>query len=158
MSWTMLIPASMGAIGSFCLGMAIALILVDMPGGVGWSKIAGWFALVGGFGALGGVGGWLGNQILWGSEQAMSFGQQWGGRLIGGGILLVILAGSALWSWKHLKSNGTAAGGKGAISKRARSFFKAGLLAMVGAMIATIGSPLYDFLNWGIGQAHDVIV
>lgn len=155
MSWSMLIPASMGAVGSLCLGLAIALILVDMPGGVAWSKVAGGFALVGGFGTLGGLGGWLGQQILWGSGAALSLSQQWGGRLIGGGILIAFVVGITLWAWKHLHhGNGVGAGGKGQISKRARSFFKATLFALIGAILASVVSPVYDWLNDGLSAAH----
>lgn len=158
MSWQFFIPASMGMIGSICLGLALVLVLIDMPGGVNWSKIAGWFAVIGGFGTLGGVAGWLGNKILSGQQNAMSFGQEYGSRLLGSGIVIVILLGAGLWAYKHLFGNGTEAGGKSTWSKKIRSLFKAGLLALVGAMIAGTIPALYDGADWLIVQLHDAIV
>lgn len=155
-SW--LVPASMGTVGSICLGLALVLVLLDMPGGVNWSKVGGWFALIGGFGALGGAAGWIGQHLLWGQHRAMSLGQQWGGRLLGGGILVVLLFAALAWAWKHLSGKGIEAGGKGSVSKRVRSLFKAGALAMVGATVATLLSPLYTLLDSGISHFHNLFV
>lgn len=155
-SW--LIPASMAWVGSVCLGIALVLVLMDMPGGVNWSRIGAVFALIGGFGALGGAAGWIGEHLLWGQQRAMSLGQQWGGRLIGGGIIVVLLFTALAWTWKHVAGSGIKAGGKGAVSKRVRSLFKAGALAMVGASVATLLSPLYTLLDSGISHLHTFLV
>ena len=155
-SW--LVPSSLGMVGSICLGLALVLVLLDMPGGVNWSRVGAVFALIGGFGALGGAAGWIGQHILWGQHRAMSFGQQWGGRLLGGGILVVLLFLATAWAWKHLSGTGIEAGGKGKVSSRVRSLFKAAVLAMVGATVATVVSPLYTFLDWGISHLHSLIV
>ena len=155
-SW--LVPSSMGMVGSICLGLALVLVLLDMPGGVNWSRVGAVFAVIGGFGALGGAAGWIGEHLLWGQHRAMSLGQQWGGRLLGGGILFVLLFAALAWAWKHLAGKGIDAGGKGKVSSRVRSLFKAGALAMVGATVATLGSPVYTFLDSGIRHLHSFIV
>ncbi len=155
-SW--LVPASMAWVGSVCLGLALVLVLMDMPGGVNWSKVGAWFAVIGGFGALGGAAGWLGKQVLWGQQHALSFSQEWGSRLTGGGILLVIVFAVVAWTWKGLTSKGLQAGGKGKVSTRIRSLFKAGVFAMAGATVATVFSPLYTGANWLIVHAHNFLV
>lgn len=156
--WYVLIPESMATIGSVCLGLAVVLALLDMPGGVNWSKIAAWFALIGGFGALGGAAGWLGSQILSGQQSVMGAGAHYGSQLIGGGILIVLLFAAGLWSYKHLLGKGIEAGGKGTWSKRLRALFKAGVFALVGATIATVIPPLYSGADWLVASAHALIV
>ena len=153
-----LVPASMAWVGSLCLGLALVLVLLDMPGGVNWSKVGAWFAVIGGFGALGGAAGWLGEQILWGQQRALSLSQEWGGRLVGGSILLVIVFAVVAWSWKGLTGKGIDAGGKGKVSSRVRSLFKAGVFAMAGATVATVVSPLYTGADWLIVHAHNFLV
>lgn len=155
-SW--IVPASMAGIGSVCLGLALVLVLLDMPGGVNWSKVGAWVAVIGGFGALGGAAGWLGEQILWGQQKALSFSQEWGSRLTGGGILLVIVFLVIAWTWKGLTSKGIQAGGKGKVSSRVRSLFKASVFAMAGATLATVFSPLYTLLDAGIRNLHNFLV
>ncbi len=158
MSWTVLVPSSLAALGSVCLGMAVVLSLLPLPGKVPWGKIGGWFALLGGFGALGGAGGWLGSQILSGSERAMGFGMQYGSQLIGNGIIIVLLLTVGLWSYKAVFGSGLDAGGKGGGGKKLRALFKGGLIALSGATIAAVLPPLYSGIDWLVSGAHSLIV
>lgn len=152
-----LIPSSLAILGSVCLGLCLVLIAVDMPGGANWSKIGGWFALVGGFGTVGAASGWLGVQIMSTRADAQSFAENYGGQLIGGGVLIVVLLGAALWAYKHLKSKGIEAGGKGGAMKKVRSLLKAGVLALVGATLAVTIPQLYDGANWVLASVHGFV-
>lgn len=150
MSLASFIPTSFAALGSICLGLAVVLILVDMPGGAPWSKIAGIFAFVGGAGVLGGAGGWLGRHIVSASGSAMSWMQQWAATAIGTGTVLVVVVGIGAWAFSHLNGKGTEAGGGGKITKRVRSLFKAGVFAVIGAAIFAAVPELYDFASWTV--------
>lgn len=152
MSWSVFIPNSMAYLGSVCLGLAIVLVLLDMPGGVNWSKIGAYCALVAGFGVLGGAGGWVGRQIMHGSGTAATFGQRWGAQAIGSGALVVLLLAGGLWAYKHISSKGIDAGGKGKWSKRIRSLLKAGVFALVGAAIAALVPELYHSADWVVAS------
>lgn len=158
MSWTMLVPSSLAALGSVLLGLALVLVLLDMPGGVPWAKIGAWCAVLGGFGALGNAGGWIGDQIVSGQEAAMSWGAYYGAQLIGNGIIIVLLALAILWGYKHLFGKGIDGGGKGTGGKKLRKLFKASLLALVGATVAAVLPPLYSGLDWLVSGAHSLIV
>lgn len=157
MSWSTLIPNSMAYLGSICLGLAIVLVLLDMPGGVNWSKIGAWCALVAGFGVLGGAGGWIGHRIMQGRDTATTFGERWGAQAIGSGALVVLLLAGGLWAYKHISSKGVDAGGKGKWAKRARSLLKAGVFAIVGAAIAALIPELYNGADWVVASIGDGI-
>lgn len=157
MSWSMLVPSSLAALGSVLLGLALVLVLLDMPGGVPWAKIGAWCAVLGGFGALGNAGGWIGDHIVSGSESAMSWGAYYGARLIGNGIVLVLIALAVLWAYKHLFGKGIEAGGKGTGSKKVRKLFKATVFALVGATVAIVIPWLYSGLDSLVSGLHGLI-
>lgn len=152
-----LIPASLAMLGSICLGLTLGLIVVDMPGGVNWSGIGGFTAFIGGFGALGAAGGWIGQQIASGQQQAMSWVQQYGHQLIGGGILVAALLIAGVWVYKHLFGSGIDAGGKGKSMKKIRKLLKAGAIALVGATVAIAIPKLYDGIDWAVSHLHSLV-
>lgn len=151
MSLSTLIPTSMAAVGSICLGLAVVFIMLNLGGGP-WKKIAGICAFVGGVGVLGGASGWLGTHLISASESAMSWTQEWTSRAIGTGALLVVLIAAGLWAFTHMRGKGVEAGGKGGMSKRVRSLFKGGVLAVIGAVVAATIPELYSSADWAIGQ------
>lgn len=156
MNWSTLIPNSMAYLGSVCLGLAIILVLLDMPGGVNWSKIGAYCALVAGFGVLGGAGGWVGQRIMQGRDTATTFGERWGAQAIGSGAIVVLLLAGGLWTYKHISNKkGIDAGGKGKWAKRVRSLLKAGVFALIGAAIAALVPELYHGADWLVASLGD---
>lgn len=154
MSWTMFIPNSLAYLGSICLGMAIILVLIDMPGGVNWSKVGAWSAILGGFGALGGAGGWIGHQIVSGSSHAMTFGERWGQQAIGVGSLVVVLLLGLAWAYSRVGKGGKGIDTKGSgTAGKARSLMVAALFAIVGAALAAVIPELYHLTDWVVSTA-----
>lgn len=147
-----LVPTSMAYLGSICLGLALVLVLIDMPGGANWSKVAGWLAVVGGFGTVGGAGGMVGSWITTGADTATSWGEQYLAQLIGGGAVVVLLLLGMAWAYSRLgqSGKGAAGGGKGK-TKKVRSMLACGMFAIVGAAIAALVPSLYDITNDLVG-------
>lgn len=145
--WEIFIPDSMAYVGSLCLGLAVVLVLVDMPGGVPWAKIGAVIAVIGGFGALGGAGGWIGTQIVNGGETALTWGQRWAGQAIGTAALAVIVIGGVAWVASRIKGKGidTKGSGKGA---KFKGLLLCGVLAVVGAVIAAVVPEFYNGADW----------
>lgn len=152
MSWTVIIPNSMAYLGSVCLGLAIVLVLLDMPGGVNWSKVGAWCAILGGFGAIGGAAGWLGQKIISGHENAMSFGVRWGQQAIGVGALVVILLLGLAWAYSRVGKGGKGTDTKGSgKAGKAKSLIVCALFAIVGATLASI-PELYQLMDWVVSS------
>lgn len=156
MSWTMFIPNSMAYLGSICLGLAIILVLIDMPGGVNWSKVGAWAAILGGFGALGGAGGWIGHQIVSGRSTAMSFGERWGQQAIGVGAVVVVLLLGLAWAYSRVGKGGKGIDTKGSgKTGKAKSLIVCALFAIVGAALAGAIPELYHLTDWAVTSAGD---
>lgn len=153
MNWALFIPTSMAYVGSLCLGLALILVLIDMPGGANWSKIGAWCSIIGGFGVLGGAGGWIGQHIMAGTNTAVSWTQQWAAQAIGVAAVAVALLLGLAWAYSRINSKGIEAGGKGKAAKKLRSLVVCGLFAIVGAAIAGAIPELYDAANWAVNQA-----
>lgn len=160
MDW--LIPTSMAALGSVLLAMAFILPLIDMPGGVNWSKVAAWCAFLGGFGAIGGAGGWLGNTILGGSHSAMSFGQRWGQQAFGVGAVVVVLLVLMAWVYSRLGKGGGGVNAKGSgKTAKVKSLLICALIAIGGATVAALIPGLYQVsdrvVNAAGGALRDLV-
>lgn len=147
--WQAFIPTSMEFVGSLCLGLAVLLVLIDMPGkGVPWAKVGAIIALIGGFGALGGAGGWVGNQILSGGATAVSWGERWAGQAIGVAGVAVVFLGLVFWAASRVQGKGVKQGsGKGV---KLKGLITCACLAVVGAAIAAAIPPLYNFADWAV--------
>lgn len=153
MNWIDWIPTSMAMVGSLCLGLALILVFIDMPGGVDWNKVGAVCSLIGGFGVLGGAGGWIGQHIMSGSNTAVSWTREWAAQAIGVAAVAVVLLLAVAWAWSRINGKGIEAGGKGKASKKVRSLLVCAIFAIVGATIAGVIPELYDATNWVVNEA-----
>lgn len=158
MSWTVLIPNSMAYLGSVCLGLAVILVLIDMPGGVNWSKVGAWCAILGGFGTIGAAGGWIGNQIMHGRSTAMTFGERWGAQAIGVGALTVLILLGLAWAYSRVGKGGKGIDTKGSgKTGKAKSLIVCAIFAIVGAAIAAVIPEAYHGANVVVASVGDSI-
>ncbi len=155
--WEMFIPTSMAYIGSLCLGLAVVLVLIDMPGGAPWSKIGAIIALIGGFGAIGGAGGWVGNQILSGGANAVTWGERWAGQAIGVAAVAVVVLGALAWAASRVKGKGIATKGSGTGAK-VKGLLVCAVLAVVGAVIAAVVPELYNGADWVVSAIGNAVL
>lgn len=157
MHWYDLIPTTLAALAGPLLVIAAIMVLLDMPGKVDWAKIAAWFATVGGFGIVG-AAGWLTAKVLNGSAAVLTFGEKWISKAVGGGAFLVIFVVVVLWTYKHLSTKGTDAGGNNKWTVRAKGLLKASAFAVGGALVAALVPEVYTFVNWGYASVATALV
>ncbi|MBB3053567.1 hypothetical protein FHS23_004621 [Prauserella isguenensis] len=154
--WEIFIPNSMAYVGSLCLGLAVILVLVDMPGGAPWAKIGAVIAVIGGFGALGGAAGWVGNHIVNGGATAVSWGERWAGQAIGTAALAVLVLGGVAWAASRIKGKGIATKGSG-MGAKFKGLLLCGVLAVVGAVIAAVIPEFYNGADWVVSSLGNAV-
>lgn len=153
MSWSLVIPSSMLALGAWLLLFSIPLQLLTPHN----SKAACWCALLGGFGVGGAAGGWVGSVLVNTGNTVVSTTERLTAQAVGAGFGVLAFAILAILFWRVAGKQGTGLkAGQGKTGKFKQVAWLAGF-ALLGCAVA--GLPeVYGVADSAVNMAGSALM